>query len=116
MAQLWLMTYDEARPWARSIKTRVSAREMPPWNIDRRIGIQKFKDDPSLSDEEIATIVNWVDGGAPMGNPADMPPPRQFADTTEWQIGKPDLVVRYRHTRSRKPAPISSVPSIQTWI
>jgi hypothetical protein len=95
MAPMSLVTYDEARPWARSIKTRVSAREMPPWNIDRRIGIQKFKDDPSLSDEEIATIVNWVDGGAPMGNPADMPPPRQFADTTEWQIGKPDLVVRY---------------------
>ena len=53
---------------------------MPPWHIDRTVGIQKFKDDPSLSDAEIATIVAWVDGGAPRGNPADMPPPVQFDD------------------------------------
>ena len=95
IAPMSLMTYDDARPWARSIKTRVSTREMPPWHIDRNIGIQKFKDDPSLSDEEIATIVKWVDSGAPRGNPADMPPLRQFADADEWQIGTPDLVVRF---------------------
>ena len=79
-APMSLMTYEEARPWARSIKTRVVNREMPPWHIDRNVGIQKFKDDPSLSDDEIATIVGWVDAGAPRGNTADMPPPRQFAD------------------------------------
>jgi hypothetical protein len=90
-----LMTYEDARPWARSIKTRVAAREMPPWHLDRHVGIQKFKNDPSLSDAEIATIVTWVDSGAPRGNPADMPPPRQFADGSEWQLGKPDLVVRF---------------------
>jgi len=94
-APMSLMTYEDARPWARSIKTRVAAREMPPWHIDRHVGIQKFKNDPSLSDEEIATIVAWVDAGAPRGNPADMPPPRQFADGSEWLIGKPDLVVRF---------------------
>ena len=50
-----LLTYEDARPWARSIKAKVSQREMPPWYIDRNIGIQKFKDDPSLSDAEVAT-------------------------------------------------------------
>src|SRR5881397_729984 len=57
VAPMSLVTYEDVRPWARAIKTRVTAREMPPWHIDRTIGIQKFKDDPSLSDEEIATIV-----------------------------------------------------------
>ena len=95
MAPMPLMTYEDARPWARAIKTRVSAREMPPWHIDRNIGLQQFKDDPSLSDDEIATIVKWVDAGAPRGNPADMPAPRQFADSAKWQIGQPDLVIKY---------------------
>ena len=52
-----LLTYEDARPWARSIKNRVSQRQMPPWHVDRTVGIRKFKDDPSLSDAEIATIV-----------------------------------------------------------
>ncbi|HEV8315957.1 MAG TPA: hypothetical protein VGQ10_01020 [Vicinamibacterales bacterium] len=95
LAPMPLTTYEEVRPWIRSIKTRVAAREMPPWHIDRNIGIQKFKDDPSLSDEEIATIVSWVDAGAPRGNPADMPPRRVFPDAMQWGIGKPDLVVKY---------------------
>jgi mono/diheme cytochrome c family protein len=94
-APMALMTYEDVRPWARSIKTRVTAREMPPWHIDRNIGITKFKDDPSLSDEEIATIAKWVDAGAPRGNAADMPPLRQFADSSQWQIGTPDIVVKY---------------------
>jgi hypothetical protein len=94
-APMSLMTYEDARPWARSVKMRVAAREMPPWHLDRNVGIQQFKENPSLTDEEIATIVNWVDGGAQKGNPADMPPQRQFADGSEWGIGKPDLVVRF---------------------
>jgi hypothetical protein len=93
-APMSLMTYQEVRPWARAIRTRVQAREMPPWHIDRTIGIQKFKDDPSLSDAEIRTITQWVDAGAPLGNDADMPASRQFANSGEWQIGKPDLVIR----------------------
>src|SRR5262245_8318713 len=72
IAPMSLMTYEDARPWARSMKTRVASREMPPWHIDRTIGIQQFKDDPSLTDDEIATVVKWVDAGAPRGNPADM--------------------------------------------
>lgn len=69
---------------------------MPPWFIEKDIGIQKFKDDISLSDAEIARIARWVDAGAPRGNPADMPPARVFADnadSTSWQIGTPDLIV-----------------------
>ena len=88
-----LLTYQEARPWARSIKQQVVQRNMPPWFEDRAVGIQKFKNDPSLSDQEIATIARWVDSGAPMGNPADMPPPRKFDDADRWHIGKPDVVV-----------------------
>ena len=78
IAPMSLMTYKEARPWARSIKEKVARRVMPPWHIDRNVGINKFKDDPSLSDGEIATIAAWVDQGAPEGIAADLPAPRQF--------------------------------------
>ena len=93
IAPMSLMTYEDTRPWARAVKRKVVAREMPPWHIDRTVGIQKFKDDPSLTDKEVATIAEWVDGGAPKGNPADMPAARQFADADAWQIGTPDLIV-----------------------
>ena len=93
IAPMSLLTYEETRPWARSIRQRVSLREMPPWFIDRNIGIRKFKDDISLTDAEIATITSWVDGGTLRGNPADMPPPVQFPDVNAWQLGTPDLVV-----------------------
>jgi hypothetical protein len=94
IAPMSLVSYEDARPWARSIRTRVANREMPPWYIERNVGIQKFKDDPSLTDAEIATITKWVDGGAVKGNPADMPPARSFDDTNRWHIGTPDLLVR----------------------
>jgi hypothetical protein len=93
IAPMSLLTYQDARPWARSIKQKVTTREMPPWYIDRHVGINKFKGDPSLTDAEIAIITRWVDQGAPAGNPADMPPPRQFAEVDKWHIGKPDMVV-----------------------
>ncbi len=93
IAPMSLLTYQDARPWARSIREKVVLRRMPPWHIDRNIGITKFKDDPSLTDAEIATISKWVDQGALEGDPADMPPPRQFGDVDQWHIGKPDLVV-----------------------
>ena len=60
-----LVTYEETRPWARSVKQKVAQREMPPWYIEHNIGIQTFVDDPSLTDEEVAVIVQWVDGGTP---------------------------------------------------
>jgi len=93
IAPMSLLTYQDARPWARSIKQKVASREMPPWYIDRHVGITKFKGDPSLTDAEIAIITRWVDQGAPAGNAADMPAPRQFADIDKWHIGKPDMVV-----------------------
>jgi hypothetical protein len=93
LAPMALTTYEEVRPWAKAIKLRTSHREMPPWFIEKNVGIQKFKDDISLSDVEIATIATWVDSGARQGNPADMPPPRQFTDTNAWSIGEPDLII-----------------------
>ena len=78
VAPMSLLTYEEARPWARSIKQKVVGRSMPPWYVDKSVGIQTFKDDRSLTEQEIATIVAWADGGAPRGNPADMPPPLTF--------------------------------------
>ena len=93
IAPMSLLTYEDARPYARSIKDRVERRSMPPWHVDRTVGIRQFKDDPSLSDREISTIVAWIDSGSPKGNPADMPPPKQFDDSDRWHIGKPDLIV-----------------------
>ncbi len=92
MAPMSLMSYQEVRPWIRSIRTKVSKREMPPWHIDRSIG--EYLEDPSLSDEEIATVVKWVDNGAPQGRAQDAPPPKQFAAVDEWTYGEPDLIVR----------------------
>src|SRR5438046_6530921 len=94
IAPMSLLTYEDARPWARSIRQKVVNREMPPWYIDRHVEITKFKGDTSLTDAEVATIAKWADSGAPMGNPADMPPPRQFSDLDQWHIGKPDLIIR----------------------
>ena len=64
IAPMSLITYKEARPWARSIKERVVTRQMPPWHIDRSVGVQEFKNDMSLTDEQVNTIARWVDGGA----------------------------------------------------
>ena len=98
-----LLSYEDARPWARSIKDRVSRRQMPPWHVDKTVGIHKFKDDPSLTDAEIQTIVAWVDGGALKGDPADMPAARTFDDSDRWHIGKPDLIVSMPKAFTVKP-------------
>ena len=66
---------------------------MPPWFLEKNVGIQQYKGDISLSDEEIAKIAKWADSGAPRGNPADMPPPLTFLGADEWKIGTPDLIV-----------------------
>ena len=78
MAPMSLVSFPETRPWARSIKAAVAAREMPPWHLDKTVGIQEFKNDRSLSDDQINTIVRWVDSGAPMGAPAGVPPLLQY--------------------------------------
>jgi hypothetical protein len=99
IAPMSLMTFQEARPWARSMKERVSSRQMPPWHIDKSVGIQSFKNDMSLSDEQIDTIVRWADGGAPQGDPKDLPPAKPPVTSNEWQgvlngYGPPDLVIK----------------------
>jgi hypothetical protein len=98
IAPMSLITYEDARKYARRIKARVAARLMPPWHIDKTVGIQSFKNDRSLTDEQIATLVKWVDDGTPLGNAADMPPAPKFPDPNRWhyadQFGPPDLVLR----------------------
>jgi len=99
IAPMSLITYQDARPWARSIKERVATRQMPPWHIDRTVGVQKFKNDMSLTDEQVDTIVRWVDQGAPQGDPKDLPAPKALVTDNEWKavrdgFGPPDLVVK----------------------
>jgi len=109
VAPMSLISYEEVRPYARAIKQRTALRNkpgvMPPWYIEKNVGIQKFKNDPSLSDTEIAMIARWVDNGAPLGNPADMPPPRRFDDLNTWAIGPPDLVVSTKEILVKANAP-----------
>ena len=99
IAPMSLRTFEEARPWARSIKSRVASRQMPPWHINRSVGVQKFKNDMSLTDDQVATIVAWVDQGAPQGDPKDLPALKPITNTQFWQgerdgYGPPDLVVK----------------------
>ncbi len=99
IAPMSLITFEDARPWARSMKQRVITRQMPPWHIDPSVGVHEFKNDMSLTDAQIDTIVRWVDAGAPEGNPRDMPPPKPLVTDNEWQavrdgFGPPDLVIR----------------------
>lgn len=98
IAPMSLVTYEETRPWARSIRARVAARQMPPWHIDRSVGIQHFANDASLSDAQVDIILRWVDAGSPMGDPKDMPPLRQWQDDRVWRfadrLGPPDLVLK----------------------
>jgi hypothetical protein len=89
VAPMSLMSYEEVRPWAKSIQRKVASREMPPWGANSEFGT--FKDDRSLSKDQIATIVKWVEAGAPKGTDADLPPAPKFADG--WSHGEPDVVV-----------------------
>jgi hypothetical protein len=98
IAPMSLQTYQEVKPFAALIKQRVQSRTMPPWHIDKTVGIQQFKNDRSLTDAEINTLVKWVDAGALQGSPKDMPPPVSWPDPKAWQLakefGQPDLVVK----------------------
>ena len=85
IAPMSLVTFEESRPWARSIKSRVASRQMPPWHIDKSVGITDFENDRSLTDKEIDTIVKWVDAGAPKGNASDMPAPKQWPGEQGWK-------------------------------
>jgi hypothetical protein len=98
MAPMSLQTYEEARPWAKSIAARVSSRQMPPWHIDKTVGIQQFKNDRSLNDEQIDVIEKWVADGAQKGDPKDMPPAKVWTDQSGWSMsnkyGEPSLIVK----------------------
>jgi hypothetical protein len=90
VAPMSLLTYKDARPWAKAMRQAVLTKKMPPWFADPAYG--HFANDRSLSQAEVDTIVNWVDGGAKEGDAKDAPPPRQFVEG--WNIGKPDLVLQ----------------------
>jgi hypothetical protein len=104
-----LVTYADVRPWAKAIRQKVLAREMPPWFVDPHVGVQKFKNDPTLTDEEIETIVRWVDAGAPQGTPKNLPTPHRFADPDRWTIGDPDLIV------AASGQPVTSSAGAESW-
>jgi hypothetical protein len=88
VAPMSLITFADVRPWAAAIRSRVLERAMPPWHADRRYGT--FRNDTSLVEGEVETIVRWVAAGAPEGNPADLPRLPDFPQG--WQIGTPDVV------------------------
>ena len=98
MAPMSLVTYEQTRPWAKAIKQRVVSRQMPPWHLDKTVGIQQFQNDLSLSDEQIAVLSRWADDDAPQGDPKDMPAPKQWPKDDGWQLAKqfgpPDLIIK----------------------
>ena len=89
IAPMSLLTYEQARPWAKSIREKVLSGQMPPWHAAEAHGV--FANDRRLTDAEKNTLTAWVDGGAPQGDPKDLPPPPQL--TEGWEIGRPDLVL-----------------------
>jgi hypothetical protein len=100
IAPMSLVTYEETRPWARSIKEKVIKREMPPFHAAGQVG--RYVNDPRLTDPEIATLAKWVDAGAPKGNVKDLPASHTWK--SEWAHGEPDLVVKVQHPYTLKPS------------
>lgn len=94
IAPMALRTYDEVRPWAKSIRKAVVDRVMPPWHADPEFG--HFSNDRSLSDKEIAAIDVWVQRGAPQGDPAQMP--ELEGSEREWRLGEPDMILTFDET------------------
>ncbi|HYL36649.1 MAG TPA: thiol-disulfide isomerase [Bryobacteraceae bacterium] len=89
IAPMSLLTYEQARPWAKSIREYVSRGQMPPWHAEQPRGT--FSNDRRLTDNEKNTLIAWADAGAPEGNPKDLPAAPKFVEG--WEIGKPDLVL-----------------------
>src|SRR6476619_2150894 len=86
IAPMSLKDFTEVRPWVRSIRARVADRQMPPWQIDRNVGVQKFKNDRSLTDDQVATILRWADAGAPQGDSKDMPSAKTWPEDQGWNF------------------------------
>ncbi|MBL4572411.1 MAG: cytochrome c, partial [Gammaproteobacteria bacterium] len=97
VAPMSLVSFDEVAPFAGLIEYKTALRDragaMPPWYMEKDIGIQDYKFDPSLSDEELAAISAWARSGTPKGDPADAPEPLAFSDDLKWTAGIPDLIV-----------------------
>lgn len=93
-----LQNYEQVKPFAALIHDRTSKRIMPPWHVDTGIGIQSFKNDASLSDDQIDIIEDWFLAGAPEGDPTDLPEPIEFSSGAAWQLGDqlgpPDLIIK----------------------
>ena len=119
-APMSLITYQDVRPWAKEIKRRTLLRDrqgvMPPWFVEKDFGIQHFKNDPSLSDEELAKIAKWVDSGAPEGDPKDLPPPVDLGGNSKWTAGQPDLVLKtaWIEVKANAPDYFGELPPIPT--
>lgn len=92
VAPMALTTYKEVRPWSKSIVKQIMSKEMPPWDaaVEHH---GEFRNERTLTDDEIALITGWVNAGAPRGNPKDAPEPVVYNDVDGWVIGEPDLVV-----------------------
>jgi hypothetical protein len=101
VAPMSLVTYEETRPWARALREKVVSRVMPPFHATGAIG--RYQHDPRLTDEEIATITQWVDSGAPKGNVKDLPKPRSWK--SDWSNGEPDVVVKVKQPYTIKASP-----------
>ncbi len=106
IAPMSLVSYEDARPWAKSIRKAVASRAMPPWGASHETSAQ-IANSRSLAPEEIDLIVRWVDQGAPAGDADDAPQPRVFQDTG-WLIGEPDLVLTM-------PEPITVGDDVEDW-
>ncbi len=93
-----LVTFEQVAPYAGLIEYKTGLRDragaMPPWYMEKDVGIQSYKDDPSLSEEELASISTWARTGTPKGDPADAPEPLVFDDSLKWTAGEPDLIVK----------------------
>jgi len=100
IAPMALMKYEDVARYADEIRAYVGDRVMPPWQIDRTVGIKEYKNDRGLTDEQISTMIKWLDGGMPRGNPADyVPHPPPPPPSNAWQLAKqlgqePDLVIK----------------------
>ena len=88
LAPFNLESYEQVRAWSKAIKKEVHEGRMPPWGLDPEVG--DWSNDPTFTDEERETLYAWLDGGMPRGNPADLPPAKEFHE--DWSIGKPDLI------------------------
>lgn len=115
-----LVTYDETAPFAGLIEYKTSLRDragaMPPFYAEKNIGIQHIKDDPSLSDAELAAISTWARSGAPKGDAADAPAPLVFDNNAKWKLGEPDKIVRLKDflMEGGRPDWWGELPSVST--